>query len=373
MKAKTIRGNTALEIAQSLNDVTSNGYSPTLAIVFLSAEKELEELRNILFKKGVQIFGSSSGSQFIDEEVNSQSIAILLLDTDSADFDIVLIPSGKKTTSEISKEIGGIGKRKFKKPSFIILSAGITTDGDSIVDGLKDSMGANTNLFGGMAADDLKMERTYVFTSGEFTENGLIFDDEKIGVSGLAVGGWKPIGIPRTITRSEGNVVYTIDNEPALDFIKRYSGVSDKEMENYILFLYSNFQFQLMRENRHPVMRGPLSANTKDRSLIFGGNLPQGSKVKLCLLPGTEVIDAVLKEYSVFAENQPGADAILMFSCAGRQLTLGPYITKEIEGIKKIWNVPVAGFFCYGEIGKLPNGNYEFHNMTCSLVTLKER
>jgi len=33
----------------------------------------------------------------------------------------------------------------------------------------------------------------------------------------------------------------------------------------------------------------------------------------------------------------------------------------------------MAGFFCFGEIGRVEKGSTEFHNMTCSLALLKEK
>jgi hypothetical protein len=114
-------------------------------------------------------------------------------------------------------------------------------------------------------------------------------------------------------------------------------------------------------------------ANINDGSIVFAGSLPQGSKVKLSLLPGFEVIDATKTEFLKYHKEQPEVDALIVFSCAGRQITLGPYVSEEIEGIKKIWNAPLAGFFCYGEIGRVVSGQHEFHNMTCSLATLKEK
>jgi hypothetical protein len=98
----------------------------------------------------------------------------------------------------------------------------------------------------------------------------------------MAVGGWKPMGMDRIITKSVGNVVYTIDNEPALDFVSRYAGLKDLDTNNALNFLISsNFQLQLKREDKHPVMRTPMQANPQDRSIVFAGSLPEGSKVKL--------------------------------------------------------------------------------------------
>ena len=46
---------------------------------------------------------------------------------------------------------------------------------------------------------------------------------------------------------------------------------------------------------------------------------------------------------------------------------------QENEGLQKVWNTPMAGFYTYGEYGKGLNGKHEFHSTTCSWVVLKEK
>ena len=209
------------------------------------------------------------------------------------------------------------------------------------------------------------------------SDNGLvalILDEEKISLTGLAHGGWKPVGNEKTITSSNGNIVFTIEGEPAIDLIARYAGIKRSDPANETaIALASNFQLQLKRENKHPVMRTPMYLNSADGSIVFAGSLPQDSKVRFCLLPGFEVIDDAKKEFTEFKNQVPDADALIMFSCAGRQMALGLFVSEEIINIKNLWNAPMAGFFCFGEIGKVKGGNLEFHNMTCSLAILKEK
>lgn len=259
----------------------------------------------------------------------------------------------------------------------MVVSGGLSVDGDEIVEGIESACGKGTTIFGGLAADKLLMERTYVFTNDKLTDNGLlalIVDEEKISINGVAIGAWKPVGVERTITRSIGNVVYTIDDEPALDFMSRYAGLKDLNVNNAIdLVISSNFQLEVQRENKHSYMRTPMQANFNDRSIVFAGTMPEGSKVRLCLLPGFEVIEIALDGFKQYKNMQPEADALIMFSCAGRQMTLGPYLKEEIDGVKKIWNAPLVGFCCFGEIGRVSSGEHQFHNMTCSLAIFKEK
>ena len=377
MNARSIKGRTAEEIKDALSKTTAEGFLPTLAIVFIAEDSERDAITKLLSEKNIKIFGASTGSNFIDEDIESGATVILLLDIKPEYFRVEIKSTDSVSTKENAEQIAKTAKAAFKQPSFLIISGGLTTDGDQIIEGVENICGKGTTIFGGLAADGLKMERTYVFTNDILTDKGLlalIFDEEKIELNGVAVGGWKPIGIDRVITKCDGNVVYTIDDEPALSFIKRYAGLKDINADNALNFLLaSNFQLQLQRENKHPVMRTPMWANINDGSIVFAGSLPQGSKVKLSLLPGFEVIDATKTEFLKYQKEEPEVDALIVFSCAGRQITLGPYVSEEIEGIKKIWDAPLAGFFCYGEIGKVVSGEHEFHNMTCSLATLKEK
>jgi hypothetical protein len=377
MKAKSIKGKTTEEIKETLEKNMADGFQPTLAIVFMANDNERTGVAELLSKKGIQIFGASTGDNFTDGEIESQSIVLLLFDIDPAYFQLAIKGTDEGTIKEIAEQIGRSALTKFKNPAFLVIAGGLAVDGDEIITGIESACGKGTTIIGGLAADSLKMARTYVFTNDKLFDYGLlvlIVDGEKISLSGVAVGGWKPVGMDRTITKSNGNVVYTIDNEPALDFVSRYAGLKDLDTNNGMNFMISsNFQVQLKREGKHPVMRTPMQANTGDRSIIFAGSLPEGSKVKLCLLPGFEVIEATLNEFNNYKKEQPEPDAIILFSCAGRQITLGPYVSEEIDKIKNIWNAPLAGFFCYGEIGRVDSGQHEFHNMTCSLATLTEK
>ena len=80
---------------------------------------------------------------------------------------------------------------------------------------LEEVVGAQVNIFGGMAGDDLSFTGSFVFTNDHTTDHGLvglIVNAEKITLQGMAISGWKPMGISRTITKSEGNDLHYCEN-----------------------------------------------------------------------------------------------------------------------------------------------------------------
>ncbi|EMQ94552.1 hypothetical protein D778_00506 [Xanthomarina gelatinilytica] len=379
MKAKTIKAYSIKDIIKEINRIISNDFKPTLAIVFLSITKDWKVISDVLDKKDIVVFGATTSGEFIDGDIEEGSIVIMLLDINPEYFKSVFLETGTETTFENAKQIGLIGKETFKNPAFLIVSGWLTEEGENIVEGITEGSGKDVTIFGGMAGDDLSLSGPMVFTKDKSSDKGLlalIIDTDKIEVNGIATCGWKPIGTTKTITKSKGNIVYTIDNKPALDMIIKYLGVdynfdSGKEIVTQIGAYYP---LQLERENVAPVMRTAMLANREDRSLICAGNVPQGAKVKFSLPPDFDAIETVIEECNELKdEHQQEADALIMFSCISRHLSFGILMSEEISQVQNVWNAPMVGFFTYGEFGKSKTGKHEFHNNTCCLVALKEK
>lgn len=379
MKAKTIKAYSIKDIIKEINRIISNDFKPTLAIVFLSITKDWKVISDVLDKKDIVVFGATTSGEFIDGDIEEGSIVIMLLDINPEYFKSVFLETGTETTFENAKQIGLIGKETFKNPAFLIVSGWLTEEGENIVEGITEGSGKDVTIFGGMAGDDLSLSGPMVFTKDKSSDKGLlalIIDTDKIEVNGIATCGWKPIGTTKTITKSKGNIVYTIDNKPALEMIIKYLGVdynfdSGKEIVTQIGAYYP---LQLERENVAPVMRTAMLANREDRSLICAGNVPQGAKVKFSLPPDFDAIETVIEECNELKdEHQQEADALIMFSCISRHLSFGILMSEEISQVQNVWNAPMVGFFTYGEFGKSKTGKHEFHNNTCCLVALKEK
>jgi hypothetical protein len=377
MKAKSIKGKSPEEISRLVDSSCNSDFKPALAVAFLPNKKDVQNICSIFNERDIKIFGASSFGQFIDSDYDTDSIVVMLMEINPDSFRIEFRETGNSSTEEIAKSIGEAAKTAFDRPAFIVASGGIKTNGEKIVEGIQKATGKDTAIFGGLAASDFETMDTFVFTNENYSNDGLValvLDGEKISVTGYATGGSQPIGMFHTITKSEDNVVYTIDDEPALDLILRYSGnirTSLKE-ETGLLNIASAFQIQLQRENASPIMRTPMYANLDEKSVVFAGSLPEGSRVKFCTLPGFEVVENVISEFSKYRKNAADADATVLFSCQGREIAFGPYMKDEIERLKKLWDSPMIGLFSFGEIGPGPDGRTEFYNLTCSLALLKE-
>jgi hypothetical protein len=378
MKAKSIKGNSTAEINTALDESMAGGYKPTLAFVFLTELEDIDAVAAIINAQGIAIFGASTSQKFTEQGIEPEGIVVLLLDMNPDNFKIVLKDFKSASVYESACQVGESGKNAFDHPAFIISAGDFRTPGEEVIKGLLDKAGANVKIIGGMAGEAVNFTGS-VFTNHAKTDYGmvtLILDEDKIDVKGTAVSGWKPVGTAKRITKSEGAWIYTIDNEPAMDMIKKFLGkeIEVTERADGIVPLNINYPLQVQRESGTAMMRPTILWNTKDQSVMVGGQVEEGSQFRFSLPPDLEVIDTVIESAKEIKEKElPDADAMIVFSCIGRLTSLGPLLSSELDGLANTWNKPMAGFFSLGEFGKLDDSRPEFHGTTVSWVALKEK
>jgi hypothetical protein len=379
MNAKSIKGKSLEDIQVALKQALSADFQPTLGIVFLSIVQDRKAITQLLDEKDVTVFGVTTNGEFIDENTEKESTVILLLDIKKEHFKICFEEYPEKNYREIAQDIAFKAKKEFKKPAFLIAASHLETDAEQLLLGFEDIIGRHVNIYGGLAGDDYSFTNQFVFTNKKESKKGtvvLVLDEDKIIIKGVSTCGWKAVGTERTVTKSEGNHVYTVDNIPVLDITTKYGGLENVTPENkdLLLEIAANFPLQLQREKGDPVMRPGLVVDWTDRSFYCSGTVPQGSKVRFSLPPDFDVMEKVIKGVQKLKEtDMPEADALIVFSCAGRIMSLGPLMNMEIEGVKNVWNVPMAGMFSNAEFGRATGGNLEMHNLTTCCVALKEK
>lgn len=379
MKAKSIKGNSTEEIKSALEQSMFDGFRPTLAIAFVSIKQDRNAIGKLLDDAGIAIFGCSTNGEFIDEETAKGSAAILLLDINKNFFQVYFEEYPEKNYREITTAVAQKAKEKFSSPAFFIAGSNMETDAEELLFGFEDVAGKEVNVYGGMAGDDFTFNEQYVFTNGKESSRGLVciaLDENKVMIKGVATCGWKAVGTERTVTKSTGNHVFTVDDIPVLDITTKYGGLENVSPDNegLLLEIAANFPLQLQREKGDPVMRPGLVIDWNDHSFYCSGSVPEGSKIRFSLPPDFDVMEKVIAGVENLKVTQmPEADALVVFSCAGRILSLGPLMTQEIEGIKNVWNVPMLGMFSNAELARATGGNLEMHNLTTCCVALKEK
>jgi hypothetical protein len=369
MKSSVLTVTSVEQVEPYLQNIREQGLAPTLAIVFSSIIHDLKELRRVFSKYDIEVFGATSSGEITNDEIHEESIVAMLLEINRDAFRLNIFDGEGKSSYELGQSVAEWAKTVYDNPALMVMTAGLFTNGDEIVNGITDTMNRQVPLFGGRSGDDLRLQETFVFSASQAISNGvvaLIFDQNTIHLQGVAVSGWKGIGTPKTITKAEGNIVYEIDNEPVLDVYNKYLNIG------HDIRLALEYPLLLIRDDGTFVMRVAATLN-EDKSMVYGGTMPEGSKVRFSMPPGFEVIGHAIEQISEFHQQIPKSDAIVLYSCKARHMALGPMVEDEISAVHKLWEVPMVGFFTYGEIGPVPQGRCDFHNHTLVPVLIKEK
>ena len=377
MKAKTIKGKSTEEIQSALQESMADGFTPTLAIALVSIKQDRSAIIKVLDDAGISAFGATTNGGFIDDDLELGTAAILLLDINPDYFTILFEEYPNKNYREVAAGMATKTLERFAHPSFLIAGSSMETDAEQLLFGFEDVIGKNVNIHGCMAGDDFTFLEQFVFTNGKESNRGIVmlaFDEDKIKLRGRAICGWKAVGTVKTVTKSEGNHVYTVDDIPVLDLTAKYGGLDIKDDGGFSIEVAAQFPLQLQRETGDPVMRPGLMIDWNDHSFYCSGAVPQGSKVRFSLPPDFDVIEKVIEGCEdLKVTEMPQAEALIIFSCAGRFVSLGPLINEEIKGMSKVWDVPMVGMFSNAELARATGGNLEMHNLTACCVAIKEK
>ncbi|MCA9572831.1 MAG: FIST C-terminal domain-containing protein, partial [Myxococcales bacterium] len=186
-----------------------------------------------------------------------------------------------------------------------------------------------------------------------------------LGTDGpVAVGvqsGWNPVGTPGTVTEVDGNVVISIDGEPALGFFQRYFGDQHEPVPQYPLCVE--------QAGGGLCLRAPMAYDASGR-VVFAGDVPAGATVRLSDADRHGILEGSSASVREALQAAHGPALMLAFSCAARKHVLGTRTAEEIDRITALTGaLPVAGFYGYGEF-LVRNGVATFHNETLITIAL---
>ena len=384
MKAKSLKGRSPEEIQLELQKSMADGFKPSLAIVFISIKQDRNAVCEILNKEGIDIVGATSCGEFVHGFQGQGSVAVLLMDLRRDAYTILFEDVDDKNMADVAKRLAKDASQKFGKPGFILLTtgmskAGVVFNSEQLIKNLEKEIGPQVNIYGGMAGDDYSFSGSYVFTKDRSSDIGavaLVLDEEKLSLVGMAISGWQPVGTIKTVTKSEEDWVYTIDGQPAAEMYLKYLGKqskTDKELETIYEDVGLFYPFQVINAD-DPTMRTPMMINKENNAIKVDFPIPEGTKLQFSMPPDFDIVENVLADANEIKKSaQFDAEALLIFSCAGRLNALGPLTNSENDGLYEIWKAPMAGFFTYGEFGKGKKGKQEFHSTTFCWVVLKEK
>lgn len=365
------------------SDNHSNGTVPDkyqLVLVFGDREtigkQEILDYLKTRYPVADIVFASTAG-EIINETVYDESVVATAIAFEKTRVRCIeknlnelnsSFETGKALMSELNEDdLAGV----------FVISDGTRVNGSELVAGFNEKNTKHIPVTGGLAGDGARFVKTLTGMNnlpaeGNIIGIGLYGNDILIGHGSL--GGWDEFGRERTITKSDKNILYEIDNESALKLYKEYLGDYVNELPGSALL----FPLALKTDGSDgKLVRTILGIDEEKDSMTFAGNMPVGSKVRLMKANFDRLIEgssnAASKSFVQLKDHKP--DLAIMVSCVGRKLILQQRVTEEVEAAREILGeqAVITGFYSYGEISPLnPGTNCELHNQTMTITSFTE-
>ncbi len=237
-------------------------------------------------------------------------------------------------------------------------------------------------LWGGGAGNNLDtVGPTYQYCDDEVVSGGISY----ALLSGKAQASWAishglvPIGGERIVTRSKGNVIYEIDDKPAVEVLKEYlpeqALTEERDWMRYAISLALCFRAPSYMKDEEYVVRGVPALQMADGSIIVQTEVSEGtslwfsSRDKEKMITGLDRMAAQIKDQ--LEGEKP--KLVFQFEC----LTRGKTMLREQEKLQLLKRfrqsvdpeAPWAGFYTIGEIGPVEEHN-DLHLFTSVVLAL---
>lgn len=258
-----------------------------------------------------------------------------------------------------------------------VLSEGLKVNASELVHGIDRALPEGVTVSGGCAGDGNRLQTTHVWGDGQPEEGsvvGLGFYGERLKIGVSAIGGWRPFGPDRVITRSSKNVLHEFDGRPALSLYKQYLGEHAKDLPASGLM----FPLELRGDEQgRRVLRALLSVDEQAQSITYAGNVPEGAQARFMFATIDDLIQgthAAAKDSMQRLGAFPPQLSILV-SCNGRRFVMKQRTEEEVEAVKDALGSQacLTGFYSYGEIAPAESGGRsQLHNETMTITSFAE-
>ena len=237
-------------------------------------------------------------------------------------------------------------------------------------------------LWGGGAGNNLDtVGPTYQYCDDEVISGGISY----ALLSGKAQASWAishglvPIGGERIVTRSKGNVIYEIDDKPAVEVLKEHlpeqALTEERDWMRYAISLALCFRAPSHMKDEEYVVRGVPALRMADGSIIVQTEVSEGTSVWFSSRDKEKMITGLDRMARQIKEQLGGEKPklVFQFEC----LTRGKTMLREQEKLQLLKRfrqsvdpeAPWAGFYTIGEIGPVEKHN-DLHLFTSVVLAL---
>lgn len=320
------------------------------------------------------IAGCSSAGEILNDLVYDNSLSLAVTQFDKTQLAFASASISDTTSHAVGADIAQQLNHEGLK-AVLILSDGLGVNGSELANGMRSGLPTNVVVTGGLAGDGADFKQTWTLidgkpTTGMVTAVGFYGNSIQIGYG--SKGGWDLFGPERMVTRSTANVVYELDNKPALALYKEYLG----ELAAGLPATGLMFPLALKTpDDEEPIVRTLLAIDEETQSLVFAGDVPVGKVTQLMRANFDRLIEGAQTAAAQISNKGGTGDHLsIAVSCVGRKLILKERIDEEVEATLDALpdNTQQVGFYSYGELSPTGALICRLHNQTMTLTLISE-
>ena len=362
---------------------SDNKLSSLAQLVFLFGNKnmlmEKEHFDSVRQRyPNAEIVGCSTSGEIHQEEIYDNSIVCTAVYFENTPLQVVCehfesmadsFKIGERLVEQLNSE---------NLSHVFILSEGLNINGSELTKGMNSKLDNKVSITGGLAGDQANFTETVIVHNKAGVKNLVLaigFYGKNIQIGYGSLGGWDSFGVDRLVTKSEANVLYELDGQPALELYKKYLGSHAANLPASALLFPLSF---ISNDEVTPLVRTILSIDETNGSMVFAGDIPEGRYVRLMKANFEKLIEGAsgAAEMSKISLENTDPDLAILISCVGRKLLMKQRIEEELEGVREMLgpSTVMTGFYSYGEISPVMpfDKHCELHNQTMTITVFKE-
>jgi small ligand-binding sensory domain FIST len=230
-------------------------------------------------------------------------------------------------------------------------------------------------VMGGMASGGLGREQSRLFLDGQVLSGGAVGAHlPGAEIHPLVAQGCRPVGDPYTTTRADGHVIYELGGRPAVTRLRELAAAlpdRDRELLGQGVHLGMVIDEYLAEPRQGDfLVRGIVGADPDSGAIAVGDEVEVGQTVQFHVRDAhsaDEDLRRTLERERTALGGRPAAGALL-FTCNGRGSRLFDQPDHDAGLVTTmLGDIPVAGFFCAGELGPVGGQNF-LHAFTASIA-----
>ncbi len=388
------------EIGEKLADI-----SPEFVFLFSSVKYDFNKLiKGVLSQTETIVSGGSSAGGICNDKIIEEGVVALGFNSEHLCFGSGIGTGISKNpveagVSSIQNAISSLKENKkklirifaryypvaindpthmiFERPNFAITTFidGLSNSEESVLKGITQDFTTPLPLIGGSLADDLRLEKTFQICNNKVYKNSVVttilVSDSRFGFS--VSHGWSKMEETALVTKSKGRRVFELNNRPA---VETYAEMLNLKPETLIKEKEIAFGTGLS----HPLGAITLDGSywlkhpqrvLEDGSITFFSTVPEG--VALIATEGNpdDLIETGINTAKKTISMIDNVSALFVFNCIARKAFLGNRAEEEIKKIYELAEVPIIGFYTYGEQSFTSTTPISHRNQTISIMAIE--